>query len=313
MKSVVLSWSKYHRRNEVLAPLLDAEKVYFPACFKKKWLRPIDYLLLFLKTVMYLRKARPDVVIAQCPQSFIGLAAYVARVPFVIDAHNATWQSFWHRVPGTRFLLRKAMAVIVHNAEMLAVARERDPKAHYVVISDPLERIVSNVPRKKQQVMLICSFADDEPVDVLVELIRIMPEWDFVITGSISRIPSGLRQELEGLPNLTLTGFLSEQEYNEVLCSSACAVVLTTREGCQPCGACEAVSSDTPLVLSKNALTDQMFAGASSRVDHDPEAISRAIETVVEESFDFKTFRDHWMADVHAGVQRLTKIIQGPR
>jgi len=305
MKIILISWSAYHRRNEVLAPLIGSQKVYFPAQYSSKWLRPLDYLLQFGKTMRYLRKEKPDVMIAQCPQSFISLCAFVARIPYVIDAHNATWQSFWHRLPFTRFLLRKAAAVIVHNPEIRKIAEAMDPDCRYVTISDPLELIVCDVKRVERQVMLICSFADDEPVDVILELIQMMPDWKFVITGSISRIPASIREKLELCRNLKLKGFLDEDQYKQVLCSSSCAVVLTTREGCQPCGACEAVSSDTPLVLSKNALTDSIFEGVSSRIPHDPRLIAQAIREIGGRSYDFQTYRDRWVENVRQGIENL--------
>jgi len=309
MKSIYLSWIGYQRRNESLAPLLNAKLQYFPNKFNKRWLRPLDYLIKFFKTCNLIIKEKPEILYLQFPATFIAIPAWLLHIPYVIDAHNSTWQSFWGKLPMTRFLMRKATAVIVHNPEILLIAQQKDSFCRYVIIGDPLTKISHHVSRNEDQIMLICSFSDDEPIDLFLELIQNMPHKKFIITGSETRIPINIYNNLKKMNNVELTGFLSEKNYEKVLCSSAGAVVLTTREACQPCGACEAASSNTPLIISKNTLSELLFSSVSIQTEHNIKTLSSSINNINKTTFNYDAFKTKWEKEVKKGIKELQQII----
>src|SRR5690606_16160691 len=128
-RNVYIVWRDYQRRAEAIGPLLDADVVFLPHRFKSRWLRPLDYLLKTVLTASLLLNRRPGFAVFQSPPHFGSVVAAVLGVPYVIGAHNATIQGRWARVPGTRFALAHARAVVVHNDEIAALTKSRFPEA----------------------------------------------------------------------------------------------------------------------------------------------------------------------------------------
>ncbi len=307
-------WKGYQRRAETLAPLLNADVVFMPHHFAARWLRPIDYLIKAIRTARLLKERRPGFAIFQSPPPFGALVAATMKIPFVVDAHNATFQGRWATSPGASMALRRAAAVAVHNEEVAALAGHAFPGIAPTIVPDPVPPIVcEEVPERRQdQVLCICSFGTDEPVDVLVEAIELMPELTFVITANPERLGSETRARLLALENVQLTGFLSTDEYQRALVSSRAAVVLTNREATQPSGACEALASDTPLVLSRTTLTEKLFGTWARLVPNEPAAIAAAVRAT-QPTLDLADERARWNKAVSSGVSEIVNRATGVR
>src|ERR1035437_8906807 len=255
-------WKGYQRRSEVLAPLLGSETLFFPHMFRRKVLRPLDYVVKLIRTILHLARVRPPFVVIQAPPLFPAIAAIFTRTPYVVDVHNALLQSFWSKLPLSNTLVRRAACLIAHNSEIKTILAERFPRSRVCMIPDPVQLIRDNArPRDPRTLLVICSFDYDEPIRLLLDVVSALPEFTFTITADPQRLPRDLRTGLAASPNVRLTGFLSTEVYHSVLCSSKAAVVLTTMSAVQPSGACEALASNTPLILTKSALTEVLFGG----------------------------------------------------
>jgi glycosyltransferase involved in cell wall biosynthesis len=202
-------------------------------------------------------------------------------------------------------ILRNACAVIAHNEEIQKLAQERLPDAHPITIRDPVDSICWSVPRNPNQVLFVCSFDSGEPVEIFPEIVGSLPEYNFYVTADPLKLPRGLRAAMRSLPNLTFTGFLPAREYQELLCSSAVAVVLEKTKSTQPSGACEALSSDTPLVLTRSTLTATLFGKWAYLVNHDSNEIAAAIRKAALEQLDLSRYRQRWNTDVDAAIVEL--------
>ncbi|MEC4816901.1 MAG: hypothetical protein SAK29_27065, partial [Scytonema sp. PMC 1069.18] len=143
-----------------MAWYLDAHIEFIPHLFSNKYLRPLDYLLKLLTTVKHIIKYQPDLLIFQAPPVFAAIPALLMRVPYIIDAHNVAIQGFWSKVPMTKYFMDRAMAVIVHNSEILQNAQQLFPNSYVMSILDPLKIISRPEKRRLQnQILVICSFA----------------------------------------------------------------------------------------------------------------------------------------------------------
>jgi glycosyltransferase involved in cell wall biosynthesis len=306
-------WKKYQRRPEVLAPLLDAKVKFIPHLFKIKFLRPFDYALKLIVSIKEIIQYKPDFVIAQCPPTFSVLPALIARVPYIIDAHNPLLQvKMWRNLPFTKYLIENAAAVIVHNPEILQLAKSIYPSVLFLQISDPVSYIASTREhkRKDKQILVISSFDPwDEPIELLVETIEALPEYSFIITAEIDKLPSNLSRRLQQLNNLVLTGFLPTSEYHQLLCSSMATLVLTTSEATQPSGACEALSSDTPLIVSKTSLTQKLYGEWAMLVENSPVSIVKAIRSLSLQELNLSAYRDRWNKQVQQEITKLVELI----
>ena len=306
-----LVWKKYQRRPEVLAPLVDCELKFIPHLFRSKYLRPLDYLIKLIVSIKDILTKKPDFVIAQCPPTFSALPAWLTKTPYIIDAHNPLFQvQMWQNLPLSKTLLKDALGIIVHNSEMYQLVNKISPNSQLYTISDPIVPIVPNQPQTRQanQILVIASFDPwDEPVDLLIDTMTELAEYQFVVTADINKLAPKTAARLKQLDNVNLTGFLAIEEYHRVLCSSLASLVLTTSNATQPSGACEALSSDTQLVISKTSLTQKMFGDWAVLVDNSVDAIATAIRGLSVQNLDLSSYRQQWNTALQKEVERLMK------
>lgn len=306
-----LVWKKYQRRPEVLAPLINCELKFIPHLFKSKYLRPVDYLIKLIVSIKDIFSKKPDFVLAQCPPTFSALPPWLTKTPYVIDAHNPLFQvQMWQNLPFTKTLLQDALAIIVHNSEMYQLVKKISPTSKLFTISDPIVPIVPTQPQQRleKQILVIASFDPwDEPVELLIDLMRELTEYKFIITADVNKLAPETASSLKKLDNVNLTGFLSTEKYHHVLCSSLASLVLTTSNATQPSGACEALSSDTQLIISKTSLTQKMFGDWAVLVDNSVPSISSAIRALSVQHLDLSQYRQQWNTTVQQEIDELTQ------
>jgi len=303
-------WRNYQRRAEVLAPLLDSRVLFVPHLFQCKMFRPIDYVVKLFFSISYLLRHRPKVVFVQAPPLFVALPPIILRIPYVIDAHNAIFQSLWGRLPLSQYFVKKSRGMIVHNEEIERHAREKFPGIPLFRIADPLQPISGRwVRRDPKQVLVICSFDSDEPVDVILNAAEGLPDYRFVITGNKKKLSPGQRWRIDSIPNITLPGFVPTPDYHCLLASSAVAIVLTTREATQPSGACEALSADTQLIVSRSTLTQKLFGEWAILVENSCDSVVNAVQGLKRKELDLSEYRDLWNRTVEREVLNLKKTL----
>lgn len=306
-------WKGYQRRSELLAPLLGSELQFFPHAFQSKLLRPLDYCVKFFLTLVYLLRVRPRFVVFQAPPLFGALAAICTKTPYVVDVHNALVQGPWSRMPLNRTFIHRAAALIAHNIEVETILKDRYPHSNIFTIPDPLQVIRGDArKRDTDNILFICSFDSDEPIQLVVDTVKALPEFTFTITADIRKLPRDLKLTLEGCANVRLTGFLATDAYHAVLCSSKAAVVLSTWSAIQPSGACEALASDTPLIVSRTLLTEHLFGGWAALVENNTESLATAIRSLRDNSLDLSIYRQDWNQRVMLGVGELAKLLLSP-
>ena len=309
-----LVWKKYQRRPEVLANLINCQLKFMPHLFQSKYLRPLDYLFKLVISIKDILLAKPKFIVAQCPPTFSALPALMTQTPYVIDAHNPLFQvKMWQNLPLSKTILQNALGIIVHNQEMFQLVRNIYPEAKLFTISDPIAAIVTSQPQQRQekQILVIASFDPwDEPVDLLIETMAKLTDYNFVITADINKLDNETAARLQKLNNVQLTGFLETAEYHRVLCSSLASLVLTTSNATQPSGACEALSSDTQLVISRTTLTEKLFGDWAVLVENTPESIVKAIEELSLQELDLSQNRQDWNLAVEREIAQLLELVE---
>jgi len=310
---IFLVWKKYQRRPEVLANLINCELKFIPHLFGSKYLRPFDYLLKLASSIKDILIKKPTYVVAQCPPTFSVLPALMTRTPYIIDAHNPLFQvEMWQTLPFSQTILKNALAIIVHNQEMYELVGNIYPASKLFTISDPIESIKPSPQpeRQSKQILVIASFDPwDEPVDLLIETMEKLQDYKFVITANVKKLESETAVRLKKLSNVRLTGFLATEEYHQVLCSSLASLVLTTSDATQPSGACEALSSDTQLVISRTTLIDKLFGEWAVLVDNSSESIVSAIRELSPKKLDLSEYRHRWNQSIRQEISELLKVI----
>ena len=292
MNAAWLSWD-FHRRSSELARALD---IPFEVMARRPWPGG-NALWPLLKTAARLVRARERVIIVQNPSLLLTTLACLLRPwrrwRLVQDLHSY----FSLHVPQARgfrgrvyrrlslFCLRRADVTIVTNEPLKRVVEEAGGRGF--VLQDRLPDWPAPAARAKNgsaAAVFICTYSEDEPVHEVIEAAeRLGPETRVFITG---RVKNGFAENGAGshLPsNVTLTGFLPEDRYRDLLSSADAVLALTTRDHTLLCGAYEAIALGRPLVMSDTDALRSYFRRGPVLVKNEPDALADGVRAAVNE------------------------------
>lgn len=285
------------------------------------WVALWKYAYQALATVMLLFRHRPRLVFVQSPPSFASVivAGYclVTRARFVVDAHSAALQSrYWTRPRWLyRMVGRAALATIVTN-EVFA-SRLRSAAARVLVLRD----IPTSFPLGQQpdlgdgfHVMVVNTFASDEPLAEVMAAAGASPDTTFHVTGDPSR---GRRSfDTASAPaNVTFTGYLPDGDYYALMQEVDVVMCLTTRDDTMQRGACEALTIGTPIITSDWPLLRDYFRKGTVHVSSAPDSISAGIRRAQEEREVLRSgieqLREEQWKEWVAAAEALASLIRG--
>jgi len=240
------------------------------------------YIELGWRSSVHLLRSRPELLLVQTPSVVLGALVLMLRpwvgYRLVFDAHNEAVEPYLNTSPFMKwlgeFLIRKADAVVVTNSRLAIKVDELAGTP--AVLHDPIPEpplVEVRRPAGDFVVVIISTFASDEPLSQVFDgATRVGESYQFYVTGN----PRKLDPELGARrpPNVTLTGFLEEAAYWQLLKSADIVMDLTLMPDCLVCGAYEAIAVGTPLVLSEGEAARELFAGAAVFVRNDPVAIA---------------------------------------
>jgi glycosyltransferase involved in cell wall biosynthesis len=288
-RDLYLAWTGFQRRAVSMQEILGFDLHHLPPLQESRWLRPLDYLAQARDTVKLVRSGAYDTIWVQTPPTFLVhlLLALRSRTPFrlITDCHHGALLPPWSRIPGAISLLNRCDVVLMHNSETLEQAAgmgvNRD---RMVVLEDPPPpdfRAGAGAPGVVPEgpyVLVPCSFKYDEPIPMLMETARAMPELRFLVTGSLKRAEAqGFTAGPPG--NVTFTGFLDLADYDALLANATVVLGLTTEEGVQLSVANEALGAGRALVLSDTRVLRAMFGAAALLSANTPAALADTLRT----------------------------------
>lgn len=310
---VVLAWMPVSQRSATLARCLDAQLVLLAdeAGFRKPWTALVRYPRLIIRTWTTLMRLRPASILVVAPPVVAPLVVLpLARMMgcrVAIDIHTgALLDRRWlWSTPLLRLLVRRADAGVV---TLESLADRLGTKARAIVLPDPLPDLgdeVASVVHSPPEVVAVCGWGADEPIDELVESAR-GRQWRLTLTGRPRWTPS--------LPeNVHLSGFLAEGEYRDLLRTADAIVVLTTREETLLSGAWEAIALAKPLVVSDTVALRATFGPETACAGPATESIRAAIERVLGDGSAHeraRQLRQHFVAASDVAVQALSRVME---
>jgi glycosyltransferase involved in cell wall biosynthesis len=279
------------------------------------WLK---YLAQAVSTWKILLRDKPDAVFVMSPPVIAGLVVLpycaIRRIPFVVDAHTGAfvdrrWRHFqWLQ----HWLCRKATTTIVTNAHLQQLLASHG--ADSTSLPDvPVKYPGTDTPFEKSAftVAVICSFDYDEPVDVILDAARALPDVRFLVTGDPGRV------EVRGLTlpaNLSLTGFLDNAAYGSLLRNADVVMALTTGQHKMLRAAYEAIYQGTPIIISESPMLRQEFGSGGMLVDNTVESITGAVRQMQRdmdryrrEALDLRLIKERrWAENLHLLNSKLT-------
>ena len=303
-KVIWIAWER-HRRTEQIVKFLGI-KAYL---FESKMPRVIKHPLFLIRTFTVLFKNNPKVLIVQNPSLILsGFACFLKVIKMfsfrlIIDAHNAGVVS-----PRKGVIILERFFVFLHKTADLTIVTNlylsetiKKSGGASFILSDKIpeiEKVEDRSLKGKFNFVCICTFSIDEPYREIIEAaLSLSPEDMLYVTGNFRNAPP---EFLSGLPNnIVLTGYLEEPEYWSYLKCADCIIDLTFRDNCLVCGAYEAVSVGTPVILSDRKILREIFYKGAIFTENDSESMKIAMQEVKshwqELSYEINVFRDEYI------------------
>jgi len=322
MKAVYIAWAGYQRRAVSMQKYLAFELFHLPPNEGGKLSKLLGYFRQTASTLGIIRRSKPDVVWVQLPPNFIVhvLLAWrfvsASKFKIILDCHNAALRRPWLSTPLLASACRASDLLIVHNEEVMQQLPENliRHEAAAIVLEDPpssFERERPNLPIENF-VLVPCSFHDDEPIEMILAAARRAPSIRFKITGKIEKAQA--KGYLKNVPgNVDFTGFVSEDDFNRLLHSSAVVAGVTTYEGIQLSVASEAVGAGKALILSGTRILRGMFGDCAMFFENTEESFAEAalqairerprMEALATESLERRVH--HWQREASSIQARL--------
>jgi len=278
VKGIWLTW-EIQRRNKGISAALKwplYEITFSGSRFKR-------YLYSSLATIRIIKTEKPQVVVAQNPSIVLALLVvllgWLFKYRTVIDAHNSGIcplegkSKFLMLV--AKWLQCNADLTIVTNDQLRSTVESNGGKA--IVMPDMLPEAPptrANPLSGRFNLAYICTYSKDEPYKEVVKAAANLPKDVHIhITGRYN----GKIDENNVPENVKLLGFISDEQYWDLLSSVDVIIDLTLRENCLVCGAYEAVSKGKPLILSDTKALRNYFSKGCVYVQPDSDSIYNGI------------------------------------
>lgn len=260
----------------------------------------LRYPLSIMKTLLIFFHTKPQILFVQNPSMILTALSCVLcrfwKVRLIVDRHTTflidkrSTRSLKRRFFLTLhfFTLRNAFLTIITNDHLANLVLQAKGKPF--VLPDPLPTIspVHLIQlRGKRNVLFPSSFGEDEPLQPVIEAMRLLVNDNIVlyITGNSNKFDHSLKKTIPS--NIELTGYLSQEEYINLLFSVDAVIALTSASNCMLCGCYEAVAAGKPLITSNKKVLTEYFT-ESIFVDNTSVQIVNSIRTLFESLEDYK-------------------------
>jgi glycosyltransferase involved in cell wall biosynthesis len=284
MGRVFVTWVPFSSRTHLLARAFNARPYYIKYLTKRTLFRTlIRYFLATFHTLFTLYRSKPSVIFLMNQPVFLPIIVFcyskITKSHYILDSHSGlfnkrVWRSF---IPVMKHIYRDCSLNIAHNDH--DAARYRAWGARTVVLGTevyPYESYGNIALETTKNVVVIGTFGDDEPTDATVSAAAVCKDVYFYFTGSVDSATRKLgRKELPR--NIILTGFLPLEKFIGLVKSADVALVLVTTENTMQMAAWEAMSCDTPVILSDSELLRSTFPKGAVFVKNTKQGIQEGI------------------------------------
>lgn len=243
---------------------------------------PWKYTYQAARTAWLLMRRRPSLLFVQSPPSFAVVAAWIYSLVsgsrYVVDAHSGAFLSpHWERPRWLRrFLARRALSTIVTNERFAQQITSWGGTASVLRDIPTTFELGDALARDSRfTVMVVSTFAADEPLGEIIEAARQVPDVRFRVTGNLKRADPEVVARAPA--NVEFTGFIPDDVYYATMNAADAVLCLTTRDNTMQRGACEALSMGRPIITSDWELLRSYFSKGTVHVDATAPAIAEGI------------------------------------
>jgi glycosyltransferase involved in cell wall biosynthesis len=266
MERIFISWIPSSTRSQLLANEFNAKAFYVKYLAKKNLFHTFArYFIAMFHTVFILYKTKPKFVFVMNLPVFLPMVVYLytrinTDAHYIIDSHSTMFnRTIWKKfIPVMKIVYRKSFLNIAHT-DYDAKTFESWGVKTAVMYND----FCSYASYEKAQlhtdnnIVVIASYSPDEPIHEIILAAEELQNIHFYITGSAE---SAKRFGIGKVPkNVTLTGFLPVEEFIGLLKSADAALILVNTDNTMQAGAWEALSCETPIIITDWPLLKTAF------------------------------------------------------
>ncbi len=290
-QAVFLVWGppSHGPRSRVFARALGIDALHFIYSTTRRGLltAPFKYAYQAVQTLRLLLRKRPRIVFVQSPPSFAVLFVYLycrlSGARYVVDAHSAAFQlAFWTRPRWLYSLLARCAIVTIVTSEYYQ-QMINDLGGQALVVRDiptTFQRAETYPLNGGFNVMVVNTFAVDEPLGQVLAAAANLNDVQFYITGRESRANPDVLAKAPS--NVHFTDFLPDASYYALMDASHAVMCLTTRDYTMQRGACEALSLGKPIITSDFPILREYFREGAVHVPNTREGIRQGVLEVKE-------------------------------
>jgi glycosyltransferase involved in cell wall biosynthesis len=281
---LAIAWAAFQPRTVQLATELGGESVFVssPRLARSTALLPLRYVSSALRTWGLLERHRPRRVLVITPPVVAPLVCLLWCTlrgrDLAVDCHTGAFHSHrwaWAR-PLHRWVLRRSPAVLVHTDEALELVRAWG--AAGLLVPDDLpepEEAAARSAAEQATVLVAGSLDENEPVSLVLEAARLLPEVQVRLTGDPDLLEPDVRRAAPA--NAVFTGFLPYREFLGELLAADVVAAFSTDPQIMNRAAFEAVGLGRPLVLSELPALRARFGEAAVFAPNRPPDMAEAL------------------------------------
>ena len=278
-----ISWVAHHGRSAELADGLGFDAVFISESDSRGGLLG-RYVRQFMVTRRVIVERQPAVVAVMLPPMPVLLAVLSARIKpthIIADLHTGFfYDPKWSWATRLELRLLRRALVIVTNAELATICEQGNNRC--AVLHDVLEapEHARQVPAARvptPTVLCPLSYANDEPVEQLMEAARLTPNIDYVLTGAP---PAKVAEVAPN--NVRFTGYLDHDSYWQAVQASWGVVALTTRDHTMQRAGYEALICGQGVLTSNFSVLSDFFEDAAVYTEPDAESIANGVRELVD-------------------------------
>ncbi len=316
-KILFISWTpdtKGSQRTKILSSYLNSDIFRFPLFTRNILLSPIKFPIQIIITLIYLFKKKPEILLVEFTQPFIGLTSILYKKIFkkitIIDFHSGPLVSKqWKNLQSlTYFVLKRSDLIIIHEKTIIKKLKFLKDKKFIIIHDPPLN--FKDIPvfyKERKYFVFPSSGGEDEPLEELIESAKFFHELDFYITGKHKKKFLNVPQ------NVKFTGLLSFKEFYSLLKGSKGIIALTKWENTLLSAGFEALNLEKPLIVSNKRALREFFKENVIYVNNNPDSIKKGIEKLLE-NYDYytqkiKNFKKDYIKRFEGEIENLKKIL----
>lgn len=253
---------------------------------KKGFLLPVRYLFQWIATWIVLFRQQPDCVVVVNTPVFaplcVSVYTYFSRASYVLNIHGHSLLGKWAwAVPIQRMLARRALTNIVEQDFHQSLYQRWGAPIIRLERPPMSSRITTMAPIPEQEgyiISVVSTFSSDEPLELVLDAARQMPEVHIFVLGDTARAPKGLL--VQAPLNVTFTGYLRGHDYWDQLNASHAIMTLTTTPYSMVSGGIEGMALKKPLILSRQPVLTTYFTKGTVFVEHTVPSLVDGIKQV---------------------------------